>query len=76
MSDTAQRFTVGRDIFMSGTALCPVCSQPFKGGERVYDLTHDSTPWRAEDDEDREYASYTWHVDCDQGSLAAASYSN
>lgn len=62
-------FTVGRDMFTA--APCDACKQPLRSGDRVYYLTHLATPWKAEDDEDQEYSGYTWHVGCDEGSLAA-----
>jgi hypothetical protein len=68
--ETASIFTVGKNISAGGSP-CPACKKPFVDGQRVYMLCHLGTPWLAEDSEDHEWAGYTWHVECDQGSLAA-----
>lgn len=71
MSDAAMRFTVGKDIFPGPNDKgCDACRKPFNAGQRVYNLCHNATPWRSMDDEP-EWGGYTWHVDCDEGSLAA-----
>lgn len=71
MSDAAQRFTVGKDIFPGAHDKgCDACEQPLTAGQHVYMLCHNATPWKAEDDEP-EWGGYTWHVDCDEGSIAA-----
>jgi hypothetical protein len=69
MSDSATIFTVGKDLLTSGA--CDACREPLKQGDRVFWLGHVATPWKAEDDEDKEWSGYTWHVGCDEGSLAA-----
>jgi hypothetical protein len=65
----ADRFTVGETLHTSSP--CDACKQPLKSGERVYGLFYLTTPWRAEDDEYNDYGMHVWHVDCDEGSLAA-----
>jgi hypothetical protein len=71
MSDAAQRFTVGKDVFPGRhNRGCDVCGKPLESSQRVYMLCHNATPWKAEDDEP-EWGGYTWHVECDEGSLAA-----
>jgi hypothetical protein len=72
MSNEAMRFTVGKDIFPGPSgSTCDACRQPLLAGQRVYMLCHLATPWKAEDDENHEWASITWHKDCDEGSIAA-----
>jgi hypothetical protein len=71
MSEQAMRFTVDKDLHVGPRSVCDACAQPLKGGERVYMLMHLATPWKAEDDEDNDWSGYTWHVGCDEGSLAA-----
>lgn len=68
----AMWFTVGKDLFVGPyTSGCDACKQPLRNGERVYMLMHLATPWKADDDETNEWAEYTWHRDCDEGSRAA-----
>ena len=68
----AMIFVVGKNLFPTrGGSRCDACREPLVKGQRVYVLTHLASPWKAEDDEYQDYGNYTWHVDCDQGSLAA-----
>lgn len=69
MTDTAQIFTVGKNMSPGGSP-CDACKQPLLDGQRVYMLCHNGTPWRSVDDEP-DWSGYTWHVECDQGSEAA-----
>ena len=72
MASGAMRFTVGKDLHVGPNgSTCDACKLPLLAGQRVYNLTHLATPWKAEDDEDQEYGGYFWHVECDEGSLAA-----
>lgn len=70
MSANATRFRVGVELEPNTTSRCAACDKPFVSG-LVYAVPHDATPWKAEDDESREYGYVMWHEACDEGSLVA-----
>lgn len=70
MADGATRFRVGVDFHPGPTNRCLACGKPFVS-DLVYGIAYDATPWKAEDDESREYGYFMWHESCDEGSLAA-----
>lgn len=71
MSDRATRFTIGKDLLPGPNGRCDACQKFLNHGERVYYLAHLATPWMAEDDENNSWSGHVWHIDCDEGSLAA-----
>ena len=70
-SGEAEKHTVGTTLIPHGDTTCDACKQPLLTGEIVHLVTYPGTPWKSEDSEDHEWGSIVWHVECDEGSLAA-----